>query len=200
MSILSDQQIKDLCVPVAYRNHFKPMITPFEENQVRQHSDGSKCISYGLSSYGYDLRCGFDFRIFSNINSSVVDPKDFDHNSFVDVKVEKPGDFILIPPNSFALSNSLEFMDIPRNVTGVVTGKSTLARCGIVCICTPLEAGWSGYVTLEFANTTPLPVKLYAGEGSCQVLFYEGDPCITSYDERNGKYMGQPAIPVLPKV
>lgn len=197
MSILSDNQIRSYCLKgFTYRS----MIEPFTPDQVRKHDTGEKCISYGLSSYGYDLRAGFEFKIFSNVNSTVVDPKNFDNNSFVEVVVKNPGDFILIPPNSFVLTHSLEKINMPRNVTGVVTGKSTLARCGIICICTPLESEWSGFITLEFANTTPLPVKLYAGEGCCQVLFYEGSPCDVSYADRSGKYMNQENKVVLPKV
>lgn len=193
MTILSDEEIEILC-----RDH--QMITPFTGTQIKTHSNGKRAISYGVSSYGYDIRAGFTFKIFSNINNTVADPKNFDERSFVEVKVDKPGDHILIPPNSFALTHSLEHFKMPRDVTGVVLGKSTLARVGIVCICTPLEAGWEGYVTLEFANTTPLPAVLYAGEGCCQVLFLKGKPCKTSYLDRGGKYMYQGEEVVLPRV
>lgn len=160
-----------------------------------------KIISYGTSSYGYDLRCGHKFKIFSNINAAIVDPKGLDPQSFVDVEVQNDGDYIIVPPNGFALTYSLEHIKMPKDVTGVVLGKSTYARTGLICIATPLEAGWEGYVTLEFANSTPLPMKLYAGEGCCQVLFHRGAvQCEVSYADRNGKYMNQPAEVVLPTV
>ena len=159
-----------------------------------RHTD--RIISYGLSSYGYDLRCGNKFKIFTNVNSTVINPKNFDNKSFVDYE----GDVCIIPPNSFVLAASMERIVMPRDVTGVVLGKSTYARCGIDCLATPLEAGWEGHVTLEFANTTPLPAMLYAGEGCCQVLFLQGDRCITSYADRNGKYQNQEEGPVTPRV
>lgn len=160
-----------------------------------------KIVSYGLSSYGYDLRCGHKFKIFTNVNAAIVDPKALDTRSFVDVEVENDGDYVIVPPNGFALTYSMERIIMPPDVTGIVLGKSTYARTGLVCLATPLEAGWEGYVTLEFANTTPLPMKLYAGEGSCQVVFFQGAvPCEVSYAARNGKYMDQPAEVVLPTV
>lgn len=150
-----------------------------------------KVISYGVSSYGYDIRVANEFKIFTNINSTVVDPKNFDEKSFVDFI----GDVCIIPPNSFVLARSVEYFCMPKNVTGIVLGKSTYARCGISTLATPLEAGWEGYITLEFANTTPLPAMIYANEGACQVLFMEGEvDCLTSYADRAGKYMKQTGI------
>lgn len=156
-----------------------------------------KCISWGLSSSGYDLRIAPEFKIFSNINSTVVDPKNFDMKSFVDFN----GPEVIIPPNSFVLGRSLERFSMPRDVCAIVVGKSTLARVGINCLCTPLENEWEGYLTLEFANTTPLPVKLYANEGGCQVMFFKNaTPPTVSYADRNGKYSNQAAEITLPRV
>lgn len=167
------------------------LIKPFEETQI-----GDGIISYGLSSYGYDIRVAEDFKIFTNVNSTIVDPKNFDPRSFVDFQ----GEFCIIPPNSFALGRSVEYFRIPRSVTALCIGKSTYARCGIVCNITPLEAEWEGHVTIEISNTTPLPAKIYANEGICQVLFFEADEvCEVSYLDRRGKYMGQKGI-TLPKV
>ena len=174
------------------------MIEPFVEKQM-----GKGVISYGLSSYGYDFRVADEFKIFSGVNTRliaegrpiIVDPKNFDPGSFVDHK----GGFCIIPPNSFALGRSVEYFRIPRSATGLCVGKSTYARCGIVCHITPLEAEWQGHVTIEISNTTPLPAKIYANEGICQVLFFEGDEvCEVSYADRRGKYMGQQGI-TLPK-
>ncbi len=170
------------------------MIEPFEPKQIRG-SENDKVISYGTSSYGYDVRCSTEFKIFTNINSAIVDPKQFDENSFVDFV----GDFCIIPPNSFALARTIEYFRIPRNVLTICLGKSTYARCGIIVNVTPFEPEWEGYVTLEFSNTTPLPAKIYANEGIAQVLFFESDePCETSYRERHGKYQGQTGV-TLPK-
>jgi len=167
------------------------MISPFEEKQVRAGT-----ISYGLSSYGYDLRISDDFKIFTNINHTTVDPKDFDVKSFVDFK----GDVCIIPPNSFALGRSIEYFRIPRKVITVCVGKSTYARCGIITNVTPFEPEWEGYVTLEVSNTTPLPAKIYAFEGIAQVLFFESDEvCETSYADRKGKYQSQQGI-TLPRL
>ena len=169
----------------------KGMIKPFEDRQVRKGS-----ISFGLSSYGYDIRIADEFKIFTNINTTIVDPKRFDPRSFVDYQ----GDVALIPPNSFALGRSVEYFKIPRNVLTICVGKSTYARCGIITNVTPFEPEWEGYVTLEISNTTPLPAKIYANEGIAQVLFFESDePCETSYADRQGKYQGQQGI-VLPTV
>ncbi len=171
------------------------MIEPFESAQVRE-SDQGRVISYGTSSYGYDIRCSREFKIFTNIHSAVVDPKKFDENSFVDFE----GDVCIIPPNSFALARTVEYFRIPRNVLTVCLGKSTYARCGIIVNVTPFEPEWEGYVTLEFSNTTPLPAKIYANEGIAQVLFFESDePCETSYADRGGKYQGQTGV-TLPKM
>lgn len=170
------------------------MIFPFEPKQVRENDSG-RIISYGTSSYGYDVRCSDEFKIFTNINSAVVDPKNFDENSFVDVQ----SDVCIIPPNSFALARTVETFKIPRNVLTVCLGKSTYARCGIIVNVTPLEPEWEGQVTLEFSNTTPLPAKIYANEGVAQMLFFESDEvCDTSYADRGGKYQGQQGV-TLPK-
>jgi dCTP deaminase len=171
------------------------MIDPFEPNQVREVA-GQKIVSYGTSSYGYDIRCSNEFKLFTNINSTIVDPKNFDPNSFVEVT----NDFCIIPPNSFALARTVEYFRIPRNVLTVCLGKSTYARCGIIVNVTPFEPEWEGYVTLEFSNTTPLPAKIYANEGIAQVLFFEADEeCETSYKDRGGKYQGQVGV-TLPKI
>lgn len=163
------------------------MIHPFEPQQVRI-KDGVKVISYGTSSYGYDVRCANEFKIFTNINSAIVDPKNFDRNSFVDLRA----DVCIIPPNSFVLAHTVEYFKIPRKVLTICVGKSTYARCGIIVNVTPLEPEWEGHVTLEFSNTTNLPAKIYANEGVAQMLFFESDEvCGTSYSDRGGKYQGQ---------
>ncbi len=170
------------------------MIEPFEPGQVRSR-EGEKIVSYGTSSYGYDVRCSREFKIFTNINSTIVDPKAFDPQSFVDVEA----DVCIIPPNSFALARTVEYFRIPRSVLTVCLGKSTYARCGIIVNVTPLEPEWQGHVTLEFSNTTPLPAKIYANEGVAQMLFFESDEiCGTSYADRGGKYQGQVGV-ALPK-
>ncbi len=170
------------------------MIEPFESDQVRENT-GGRVISYGTSSYGYDIRCSDEFKIFTNINSAVVDPKAFDSNSFVDYQ----GDVCIIPPNSFALARSVEYFRIPRNVLTVCLGKSTYARCGIIVNVTPFEPEWEGHVTLEFSNTTSLPARIYAHEGIAQVIFFEADEvCETSYRDRGGKYQGQTGV-TLPR-
>jgi len=182
--IKSDRWIRQMAIE-------KGMIKPFEERQVR-----SGAISYGLSSYGYDLRIADEFKIFTNINSTLVDPKSFDPRSFVDYQ----GPVCIVPPNSFALGRSVEYFKIPRNVLTICVGKSTYARCGIITNVTPFEPEWEGFVTLEISNTTPLPAKIYANEGIAQVLFFESDEaCQTSYADRQGKYQGQQGI-VLPTV
>lgn len=170
------------------------MIEPFEPGQIRQSEQG-RIISYGTSSYGYDVRCSNEFKIFTNINSAIVDPKNFTEDSFVDVQ----SDVCIIPPNSFALARTVEYFRIPRDVLTVCLGKSTYARCGIIVNVTPLEPEWEGHVTLEFSNTTPLPAKIYANEGVAQMLFFTGDEvCETSYKDRKGKYQGQQGV-TLPK-
>lgn len=187
MSIKSDKWIRRMALE-------EGMISPFESSQVRESGRG-KVISYGTSSYGYDIRCSNEFKIFTNINSAVVDPKKFDEESFV----EFIGDVCIIPPNSFALARTVEYFRIPRNVLTVCLGKSTYARCGIIVNVTPFEPEWEGYVTLEFSNTTPLPAKIYANEGIAQVVFFEADePCEISYADRGGKYQGQTGV-TLPK-
>lgn len=184
MSIKSDRWIRRMAQE-------QGLISPFEEKQVREG-----VISYGLSSYGYDLRVADEFKIFTNVHSTVVDPKKFNSSSFVDVK----GDCI-VPPNSFALARTVEYLKIPRNVLTICLGKSTYARCGIIVNVTPFEPEWEGYATLEISNTTPLPAKIYANEGLCQVLFFESDEeCETSYKDKGGKYMKQPAQIVLPRL
>ena len=187
MSIKSDKWIRRMAE--AHR-----MIEPFEARQVRE-VNGERIVSYGTSSYGYDIRCSDEFKIFTNVHSTVVDPKHFDAKSFVDFK----GPVCIIPPNSFALARTVEYFRIPRNVLTVCLGKSTYARCGIIVNVTPFEPEWEGYVTLEFSNTTPLPAKIYANEGVAQMLFFESDEvCETSYKDRGGKYQGQQGV-TLPK-
>ena len=167
------------------------MIEPFEDRQVRQG-----VVSYGLSSYGYDIRVADEFKVFTNINSTVVDPKNFDARSFVDVRA----DICIIPPNSFALAKTVEYFRIPRNVLTVCVGKSTYARCGLIVNVTPFEPEWEGYVTLEISNTTPLPAKVYANEGISQVLFFESDEdCDVSYKDKAGKYQKQQGL-TLPRL
>jgi dCTP deaminase len=169
------------------------MIEPFEDRLIRRNGNDAPVISYGLSSYGYDLRVADEFKVFTNVFSSVVDPKNFDPKSFVDVKT----DSCLVPPNSFALARSVEYFRIPRDVLTLCVGKSTYARCGIIVNVTPFEPEWEGHVTLEMSNTTPLPARIYAGEGLAQVLFLAAhEPCETSYRDRGGKYQGQRGITV----
>ena len=187
MSIKSDRWIRAMA-----ESH--RMIEPFVPGQVRER-DGGRIISFGASSYGYDVRCANEFKIFTNINSAVVDPKNFDASSFVDLQA----DVCIIPPNSFALARTIEYFRIPRNILTICLGKSTYARCGIIVNVTPLEPEWEGHVTLEFSNTTPLPARIYANEGVAQVLFFESDEvCEVSYRDRAGKYMRQRGV-TLPK-
>ncbi len=182
MSIKSDKWIRRMAE--------QGMIAPFEAGQVRDVAD-KRVISYGTSSYGYDVRCSTHFKVFTNINSATVDPKAFDEGSFVDVD----SDVCIIPPNSFALASTVEYFRIPRNVLTICLGKSTYARCGIIVNVTPLEPEWEGHVTLEFSNTTTLPAKIYANEGVAQMLFFESDEvCETSYKDRGGKYQGQKGV------
>ncbi len=187
MSIKSDRWIRKMALE-------QEMITPFEAGQVRMMDD-KKIVSYGTSSYGYDVRCAPEFKIFTNINNSIVDPKNFDNNSFVEMN----DDVCIIPPNSFALARTVEYFKIPRSTLVVCLGKSTYARCGIIVNVTPLEPEWEGHVTLEFSNTTTLPAKIYANEGIAQMLFFESDEeCETSYKDKGGKYQGQTGV-TLPK-
>ncbi|MES1943458.1 deoxycytidine triphosphate deaminase [Salinisphaera sp. PC39] len=187
MSIKSDKWIRRMAAE-------QGLIEPFEPDQVKER-DGRRLVSYGVSSYGYDVRCSDRFKIFTNINSAVVDPKAFDSSSFVDFQ----GDVCIIPPNSFALAATVEYFRIPRDVLTICLGKSTYARCGIIVNVTPLEPEWEGHVTLEFSNTTPLPAKIYANEGVAQMLFLGADEvCETSYKDRGGKYWGQRGV-TLPK-
>ena len=187
MTIKSDRWIRRMASE-------QGMIEPFQENQVRYVND-ERVISYGTSSYGYDVRCAADFKVFTNINSVIVDPKAFDESSFVG----KGSDVCIVPPNSFALARTVEYFRIPRNVLTICLGKSTYARCGIIVNVTPLEPEWEGHVTLEFSNTTPLPAKIYANEGVAQMVFFEADEvCETSYLDRDGKYQGQKGV-TLPK-
>ncbi len=170
------------------------LIEPFAAEQIREQ-DGTRVISFGTSSYGYDIRCAPEFKVFTNINSVIVDPKRFDPGSFVDVQAE----VCIVPPNSFALARTVEYFRIPRNILTICLGKSTYARCGIIVNVTPLEPEWEGHVTLEFSNTTPLPAKIYANEGVAQVIFLESDElCEVSYRDRGGKYQGQTGV-TLPK-
>lgn len=188
MSIKSDTWIRKMA-----EQH--QMIEPFASQQVRYHGD-HKVISYGTSSYGYDVRCADEFKVFTNIYSAVVDPKAFDERSFVDIKAP----VCIIPPNSFALARTVEYIKIPRNIMTICLGKSTYARCGIIVNVTPLEPEWEGHVTLEFSNTTTLPARIYANEGVAQIIFLEADEeCETSYKDRQGKYQGQTGV-TLPEV
>tara|TARA_B100000945_G_scaffold127753_1_gene101808 strand:+ start:37 stop:594 length:558 start_codon:yes stop_codon:yes gene_type:complete len=184
MAIKSDKWIRSMSLE-------NDMISPFEDKQVSKQK-----ISYGLSSYGYDIRVTDEYKIFTNVNNSIIDPKRFDENSFVNFK----GDVCIVPANSFALARSVEYFKIPRNVLTICLGKSTYARCGIIVNVTPFEPEWEGHVTLEISNTTPLPAKIYSNEGLCQVLFFESDEvCETSYKDKKGKYQKQKGI-TLPKI
>ncbi len=184
MSIKSDRWIRRMAQE-------QDMINPFTEKQVRKG-----VISYGLSSYGYDLRVADEFKIFTNVNNAIVDPKQFDEKSFVTIR----SDVCIVPPNSFALARSVEYFKIPRDVLTICVGKSTYARCGIIVNVTPFEPEWEGFVTLEISNTTPLPAKIYANEGLCQILFFQSDePCETSYKDKKGKYQKQKGL-VLAKL
>ena len=184
MPVLSDKWIKKMALEHS-------MISPFEGKQIREGK-----ISYGLSSFGYDARVSNEFKIFTDVDSVVVDPKNFKNNSFVSRKVDE----CVIPPNSFALASTVEYFKIPKDILVICLGKSTYARCGIIVNVTPLEPGWEGHVTLEFSNTTPLPAKIYANEGAAQFIFLKGneEPAIT-YEKRNGKYMKQTGV-TLPKI
>ena len=184
MTVLSDKWIKEMAI-----NH--NMISPFKDKQIRDNN-----ISYGLSSFGYDARVSNEFKVFTNVNSEMIDPKNFKQSNFI----SKTGDQCIIPPNSFVLASTVEYFKIPKDVLVICLGKSTYARCGIIVNVTPLEPSWEGYVTLEFSNTTPLPAKIYANEGAAQFIFLKGNenPEVT-YADRNGKYMRQSGV-TLPKV
>ena len=187
MSIKADKWIRRMAEE-------QGMIEPFQPDQVRYVGD-RRVISFGTSSYGYDVRCSRHFKVFTNIYSATVDPKNFDEKSFVDIEA----DYCIIPPNAFALASTVECFRIPRNVLTICLGKSTYARCGIIVNVTPLEPEWRGHVTLEFSNTTNLPAKIYADEGVAQMLFFESDEvCETSYADRDGKYQGQTGV-TLPR-
>ena len=187
MTIKSDRWIRRMAA--------EGMIEPFEAGQVRE-VNGQRIVSYGTSSYGYDLRCANEFKIFTNINSTIVDPKAFDEKSFVDFK----GDVCIIPPNSFALCETVEYLEIPRDVLAICVGKSTYARCGLIVNVTPLEPEWRGKVTLEISNTTPLPARVYANEGVAQLIFLKADRvCDVSYADKGGKYQDQSGL-TLPRV
>ena len=190
MSIKSDRWIRKMA-----EEH--GMIEPYEPGQVRFNDAGERLVSYGTSSYGYDVRCAPEFKVFTNVHSVVVDPKNFDEKSFIDIV----GDECIIPPNSFALARTMEYFRIPRDVLTICLGKSTYARCGIIVNVTPLEPEWEGHVTLEFSNTTNLPARIYAGEGVAQMLFFQSDAddvCETSDKDRGGKYQGQRGV-TLPR-
>lgn len=189
MAVKSDKWIRKMATE-------QGMIEPFEAGQVKHDAQGNRVVSYGTSSYGYDIRCSNEFKIFTNVYSSVVDPKNFDEKSLVDFT----GAVCVIPPNSFALARTVEYLRIPRNVLTICVGKSTYARCGIIVNVTPFEPEWQGHATLEFSNTTTLPAKIYAGEGVAQVIFLEADEeCETSYADRAGKYQGQTGV-TLPRM
>lgn len=186
MSVLSDIEIKE-------RSLNNKMISPFVEQLIRK-TENEKVLSYGLSSYGYDVRVSNEFKVFTNINNSIIDPKDFSNDNFI-TKVVKDNDCLILPPNSFALANTIETFKVPRDIIIVCVGKSTYARCGVVVNVTPIEPEFEGQVVLEFSNTTTLPVKIYANEGACQFLFFKADNiCKTSYADRKGKYQGQKGI------
>jgi dCTP deaminase len=192
MSLKSDKWITKMAIE-------HKMIEPFVAQQIRNFGDinnaNNKIISYGLSSYGYDVSLAEEFKIFTNIKTAIVDPKNFNHDSFVDLK----SDVCIIPPNSFVLGRTVEYFRIPRNILAICLGKSTYARCGIIVNVTPLEPEWEGHVTLEFSNTTNLPAKIYANEGVAQLIFLEAtEECQVSYKDRHGKYQGQKGV-TLPK-
>jgi dCTP deaminase len=183
MAVKSDKWIREMAR--AYN-----MIEPFEPNQVR-HNETGKVVSFGTSSYGYDVRCAEEWRVFTNLNSTIVDPKAFDEGSFIKLQ----SNICIIPPNSFVLARTIEYFRIPRNILTICLGKSTYARCGIIVNVTPLEPEWEGHVTLEFSNTTNLPARIYANEGAAQMVFFESDEeCEISYKDRGGKYQGQRGV------
>lgn len=194
MAIKSDKWIRQMAEQHGMIEPFEPQLVRHVPSEITRNM--RPVVSYGLSSYGYDIRCAREFKVFTNINSTIVDPKNFDPRNFVEIEADE----CIIQPNSFALARTVEYFRIPRDVLTVCLGKSTYARCGIIVNVTPFEPEWEGYVTLEFSNTTPLPAKIYAGEGCAQVLFFQSDEqCETSYRDRGGKYQGQVGV-TLPKV
>lgn len=194
MAIKSDKWIRQMAEQHGMIEPFEPQLVRHVPSEITRNM--RPVVSFGLSSYGYDIRCAREFKVFTNINSTIVDPKNFDPRNFVEIEADE----CIIPPNSFALARTVEYFRIPRDVLTVCLGKSTYARCGIIVNVTPFEPEWEGYVTLEFSNTTPLPAKIYAGEGCAQVLFFQSDEqCETSYRDRGGKYQGQVGV-TLPKV
>lgn len=191
MSILSDQEIGQLCDPQSDN----PMVTPYSNKLIRENGQNEKIISYGQSSYGYDIRVDRQYKIFTNISSAVIDPKNFQESIFV----EHEGDYCIIPPHSFVLCRSMETFNMPKNVTAICIGKSTYARTGLIVNVTPIESQWAGILTIELSNTTPLPLKIYSEEGIAQLLFFKGADCLTTYKERKGKYQNQTGI-TLPRL
>lgn len=193
--LLNDQEIRQLCRTSEFTD--KPMISPFEDGQIK-NVEGARVISYGTSSFGYDMRVSDEFKLFTNTNATVVDPKAFDPRALIDATINEDGS-IIIPPNSFTLCRSLEYFQMPEDVLAICLGKSTYARCGLVVNVTPLEPGWTGHLTIEISNTTTLPVKVYVREGIAQLLFFRGNKPLVTYADRGGKYMGQEGV-TNPKV
>lgn len=187
MTILNDRQIRERCLVAEGES---PMITPFVPKQVRTSETGEKITSFGTSSMGYDVRLGTKFKIFTNVNNVMIDPRNLSEEAYVD----REGDFVVIPPNSYILGHTIEYFDIPRDIMVICLGKSTYARVGCLVNVTPIEPGFKGQVVIEISNCTPLPMKVYANEGIAQFLFLKGDPCDTSYADRDGKYQGQTGI------
>lgn len=196
MCVLSDKSIRARCLDDQGNYLPNPMIYPYSDKQVKVNTQGAGALSWGTSSYGYDIRLGYEFKVFTNVNNTVVDPKHFDESSFVNLE----GDVCTIPPNSFMLAATLEKFAIPRDILAMCVGKSSYARCGLIVNVTPLEPEWEGYLTLEISNTTPLPARIYSGEGVAQLLFFLADqPCEVSYADRKGKYQGQTEL-TLPRM
>ena len=189
--ILNDNEIRSLCNAPDFIDR-KPMISPFEDGQIRKVED-QRVISYGTSSFGYDMRVSDEFKLFTNTNATVVDPKQFDTRALIDAQVGEDGS-VIIPPNSFTLCRSLEYFHMPEDVVAICLGKSTYARCGLIVNVTPLEPGWNGHLTIEISNTTSLPVKVYAHEGIAQLLFFRGNRPLVTYADRGGKYQGQEGV------
>ena len=201
---LNDKQITDRCLKgvIGDQKEYRKdaMIFPFFPEQITRTIEGTKCVSYGLSSYGYDIRTSGHFKIFNGIPQTaagIIDPMNFDGSLYTTVERE---DYVILPPHSFALSNSIEYFRIPTDIITICLGKSTYARCGIIVNVTPAEPGWCGHLTLEFSNTAPFPAKLFVGQGVSQMLFLQGDPCEVAYSDRNGKYQNQGDEPVTPRM